>query len=177
MRGTDSERVAAFQRLAEQRLDASYRLANAILGDATQAQDTVHDAVLIAWKRWSSLRDPAKFDAWFDRYFPRVYGYVARRVGAAADARELTREILGAALVDLPGGLDDEALDLCNGAQRVRVLSSRVCQLLGAQLQRARSSGFAKGIQAVRGRKRSARAGASAQAPRQAPANPSPRRA
>lgn len=64
---SDAGRVAAFQRLADQRLEASYRLANAILGDEGQAQDAVHDAVILAWQRWSSLRERARFDAWFDR--------------------------------------------------------------------------------------------------------------
>jgi RNA polymerase sigma-70 factor (ECF subfamily) len=62
-----AERIAAFQHLADRRLDSSYRLANAILGDESQAQDAVHDAVVQAWKRWSSLRDRTRFDAWFDR--------------------------------------------------------------------------------------------------------------
>ena len=64
---TEAQRIAAFQRLADERLDSSYRLANAILGDAAQSEDAVHDAVVLAWQRWSSLRDLAKFDAWFDR--------------------------------------------------------------------------------------------------------------
>jgi RNA polymerase sigma-70 factor, ECF subfamily len=69
---SDAGRVAAFQRLADQRLDASYRLANAILGDEGQAQDAVHDAVILAWQRWSSLRERARFDAWFDRIVVNV---------------------------------------------------------------------------------------------------------
>ncbi len=67
MQVTEAERMAAFQRLADQRLDASYRLANAILGDESRSQDAVHDAVVQAWRRWSSLRDRTRFDAWFDR--------------------------------------------------------------------------------------------------------------
>ena len=63
----DAERVSAFQDLADRTLLASYRLANAILGDTTEAQDAVHDAVVTAWQRWGSLRDPAKFQAWFQR--------------------------------------------------------------------------------------------------------------
>lgn len=69
---SESERITAFQRLADQRLEASYRLANAILGDESQAQDAVHDAVVLAWQRWSSLRDLARFDAWFDRIVVNV---------------------------------------------------------------------------------------------------------
>ena len=67
MAESEHQRMAAFRQLADQRLDASYRLATAIIGDASQSQDAVHDAVLLAWERWSSLRDRAKFDAWFDR--------------------------------------------------------------------------------------------------------------
>lgn len=67
MQETEAERVAAFQRLADQRLDASYALATAILRNDTDAQDAVHDAVVRAWGHWGSLRDPTRFDAWFDR--------------------------------------------------------------------------------------------------------------
>jgi RNA polymerase sigma-70 factor (ECF subfamily) len=70
--GSEAGRIAAFQRLADQRLEASYRLANAILGDEGQAQDAVHDAVVLAWQRWSSLRDSKRFDAWFDRIVVNV---------------------------------------------------------------------------------------------------------
>lgn len=69
---SESGRIAAFQRLADQRLEASYRLANAILGDESQSQDAVHDAVVLAWRRWSSLRDRTRFDAWFDRIVVNV---------------------------------------------------------------------------------------------------------
>lgn len=67
MAETEEQRIATFQRLADQRLDRSYRLANAILGDKSQSQDAVHDAFVTAWQKWGSLRDRAKFDAWFDR--------------------------------------------------------------------------------------------------------------
>lgn len=72
MQETDVQRMAAFQRLADQRLDASYRLASAILRDDSQSQDAVHDAIVLAWQRWSSLRDRARFDVWFDRIVVNV---------------------------------------------------------------------------------------------------------
>jgi RNA polymerase sigma-70 factor (ECF subfamily) len=72
MQKTEQQRMAAFRQLADQRLDASYRLATAILGDGSQSQDAVHDAVLLAWERWPSLRDQTKFDAWFDRIVVNV---------------------------------------------------------------------------------------------------------
>jgi RNA polymerase sigma-70 factor, ECF subfamily len=65
--GQTSERGAAFVRLADQHLDASYRLARAILRDPSQAQDATHDAFMQAWRKWPTLRDPARFEQWFDR--------------------------------------------------------------------------------------------------------------
>lgn len=63
----EHERAAAFERLANDHLDASYRLARAILGRAGEAEDVVHDAFETAWRKWPSLRDPARFEAWFGR--------------------------------------------------------------------------------------------------------------
>ena len=62
-----TERAQAFLRLADQHLDAAYRLARAILRDPTDAQDATHDAFEQAWRKWSTLRDPARFEPWFDR--------------------------------------------------------------------------------------------------------------
>lgn len=62
-----TERAQAFLRLADQHLDAAYRLARAILHDPTAAQDATHDAIEHAWRKWSTLRDPAAFERWFDR--------------------------------------------------------------------------------------------------------------
>jgi RNA polymerase sigma-70 factor (ECF subfamily) len=89
------QRVAAFQRLADQRLDASYRLATAIMRDDGVAKDAVHDAVVLAWQRWSSLRDISKFDAWFDRIVvnvcrDRLRASKYRRVAEIGHAESLT---------------------------------------------------------------------------------------
>ena len=62
-----TERGEAFLRLADEHLDAAYRLARAILHDATEAQDATHDAFERAWRKWSTLRDPSRFEPWFDR--------------------------------------------------------------------------------------------------------------
>jgi RNA polymerase sigma-70 factor, ECF subfamily len=59
-------RAEAFRRLAARHLEESYRLARAIVGPA-DAQDMTHDAFVIAWQKWSSLRDPALFEHWFHR--------------------------------------------------------------------------------------------------------------
>jgi RNA polymerase sigma factor (sigma-70 family) len=62
-----SERQTAFIRPTDRQLLSSYRLAALLLGSAVEAQDATHDAAVIAWERFASLRDPDRFDAWFQR--------------------------------------------------------------------------------------------------------------
>jgi RNA polymerase sigma-70 factor (ECF subfamily) len=62
-----ARRDAAFLMLANEQLDRAYRLARAILHDAVEAQDATHDAFVVAWRKWDSLRDPERFEPWFDR--------------------------------------------------------------------------------------------------------------
>lgn len=57
----------AFRRLVDRELDDAYRLAAVILNDRVEAEDAVHDAALVAWRRWGDLRDPDRFEAWFRR--------------------------------------------------------------------------------------------------------------
>ena len=65
--GEDTVRAATFTRLADEHLDRAYRLARAILRDPAEAEDATHDAFVQAWRRWDTLRDPARFEPWFDR--------------------------------------------------------------------------------------------------------------
>lgn len=60
-------RATAFVRLADEHLDSAYRLARAILREPSDAQDATHDAVVQAWRKWSTLRDLTRFESWFDR--------------------------------------------------------------------------------------------------------------
>ena len=60
-------RAAAFRSLVESELDRAYRLATVILGDRYDAEDAVHDAAEVAWRRWSDLRDEQRFQAWFGK--------------------------------------------------------------------------------------------------------------
>jgi RNA polymerase sigma-70 factor, ECF subfamily len=62
-----TRRDAAFVRLADEHLDRAYRLARAILHDPVEAQDATHDAFVQAWRKWATLRDPTRFEPWFDR--------------------------------------------------------------------------------------------------------------
>jgi RNA polymerase sigma factor (sigma-70 family) len=60
-------RLDALRGLILGRLDASYRLAAAILRDPIAAEDAVHDAVVTAWRSEGQLRDPTRFEPWFQR--------------------------------------------------------------------------------------------------------------
>ena len=108
-------REAAFMALADRHLDRAYRLARAILRDPTEAQDAAHDALVQAWQRWETLRDPARFEAWFDRILVNTCRNRLRgRHGQATDisaeialatgdhvSRTEDREVVGAAIAGL----------------------------------------------------------------------------
>ncbi|HJT63393.1 MAG TPA: sigma-70 family RNA polymerase sigma factor [Candidatus Limnocylindria bacterium] len=62
-----SARADAFRQLADRHLESSYRLALVIMGQPADAQDAVQEAFVLAWRKWGTLRDQAKFERWFDR--------------------------------------------------------------------------------------------------------------
>jgi RNA polymerase sigma-70 factor (ECF subfamily) len=47
--------------------------------------------------------DEKAFDALYERYFPRVYGFVERRLNSRTDAEEVTREAFVNLFLSLPG--------------------------------------------------------------------------
>ena len=61
-----------YVRAARAKVDDAYRLAGYLLGDATEAQDAVQDALVKAWRNWPSLRQPESFGPWFDRIVVNV---------------------------------------------------------------------------------------------------------
>ena len=61
------DRGDQFVALSTAALDRAYRLAGLILGDSTEAEDAVGDALERAWARFAQLREPSTFEAWFDR--------------------------------------------------------------------------------------------------------------
>ena len=85
---SEVERATAFERLASQHLDRSYRLARAILGRSGDAEDAVHDAFETAWRKWPNLRDPSRFEAWFGRIVVNTCRDRLRR-----DTRQRTEEL------------------------------------------------------------------------------------
>jgi RNA polymerase sigma-70 factor, ECF subfamily len=108
-------RAAAFVRLADEHLDRAYRLARAILHDPAEAQDATHDAFVQAWRKWETLRDPARFEPWFDsilvntcrnrlrsnrRQATDISVEVALATGDHAGSTE-DRDVIGAAIASL----------------------------------------------------------------------------
>jgi len=99
---TQADRAAAFSELAERHLDASYRLATLILGDRAEAEDATHEAFIAAWRSWGSLRDPARFEAWFGRILVNACRDRLRRTRRHGIV-DLSDELI-AACVGIPAG-------------------------------------------------------------------------
>ena len=70
--GTHDQRAAAFSALLDRSIDRAFRVASVMLGNQVDAEDAVADATLRAWQHVSSLREPARFDAWFSRILVNV---------------------------------------------------------------------------------------------------------
>lgn len=60
-------RANAFVALTDGQLLNAYRLPAVLLGDSVEAQDATHDAIVVAWERFGSLREEERFAAWFQR--------------------------------------------------------------------------------------------------------------
>jgi RNA polymerase sigma factor (sigma-70 family) len=100
----DGERTLdAFEALSDRCLDDAYRLAAVVLRDPVEAEDVVHDAALLAWRKFGSLRDASRFDAWFGRI---VLNLCRDRLRARQRGRVRATQ-LGATLE--PGRRDDFA--------------------------------------------------------------------
>ena len=59
--------AAAFELLVRSRMDATYRLTFAILGDGADAADATQEAFVAAWRQLPRLRDASMFDGWLNR--------------------------------------------------------------------------------------------------------------
>jgi len=68
----EPDRSIAFSHLVDRDIACAYRIAGVILGNALDAEDATHDAVVRAWRSFGALRDMAKFEAWFQRILVNV---------------------------------------------------------------------------------------------------------
>jgi len=89
------QRAIAFSRLVDRNLNDSYRLAAIILGDRDDAEDATHDAAVRAWQKWPSLRDPARFEPWFQRILVNVCRDRLRRRRPTSDLRDVASQTTG----------------------------------------------------------------------------------
>lgn len=56
----------------EGELPMAYRLAGYLMADAAEAQDSVQEASVRAWRGWENLREREKFHAWFSQILVNV---------------------------------------------------------------------------------------------------------
>jgi RNA polymerase sigma-70 factor (ECF subfamily) len=107
----------AFSTVVGRELPSAYRVAGYILGDATDAQDAVQEAMERAWNGWPKLRNRDSAKAWFWRILTNVCrDRLAKRrrspvgdLDAGAEVADpndafrasLTRDSVGRALTDL----------------------------------------------------------------------------
>ena len=103
------EREEAFKVLIGPRLDRAYGLAWHVLGHAADAEDACQEALLAAWSAWPRLRDPARFDAWFDRILVNTCIEHLRRRGRRPQAK-LPEELDIADRDALAGLVDKDAI-------------------------------------------------------------------
>ncbi len=122
------DRRDALARRIEQSLDRGYRLARAILADEREAEDALQDACMTAWRRGDSLRDPDRFQAWFERILingcrDRLRGRQRQRVRSIALQAAWLAE--GEGMAPDPAGRDgvlDDAFDRLDPDHRIVVL-------------------------------------------------------
>jgi RNA polymerase sigma-70 factor (ECF subfamily) len=69
----------AFSELARISIRRLYVVARLILRDQDRAEDSTQEALVVAWRDLSGLRDPARFEAWLHRLLVRACYREARR--------------------------------------------------------------------------------------------------
>ena len=86
----------AFESIVRARMDAVYRLTSAILGNEADARDATQETFVAAWRELPRLREPEKFEAWFQR----IAVNAARQTHRARSRRRI-REIPSSTVVAL----------------------------------------------------------------------------
>jgi RNA polymerase sigma-70 factor (ECF subfamily) len=65
--GSEGVTQQGFEAVALGQARRLFGIAHAILGDAGEAEDAVQESLVLAWRRWDSLRDEAARGAWLTR--------------------------------------------------------------------------------------------------------------
>jgi RNA polymerase sigma-70 factor (ECF subfamily) len=105
----DDPAQRAFHRLAGSSLTGSFRLAAHLVGDRTDAEDVVQEALTLAWRGWPSLRDPDRFEAWFERIVVNV-AYERLRKRRRTPTTLLPDEVADAGEDGLAAAIDRDAI-------------------------------------------------------------------
>ncbi len=74
-----SGEVDAFVSLIEQRQERMFRVAGAILGNRSDADDAIQEALVSIWRELPRLRQVVQFEAWADRILVNACRLVLRR--------------------------------------------------------------------------------------------------
>jgi RNA polymerase sigma-70 factor (ECF subfamily) len=105
--------AAAFESLVRSRMDATYRLTLAILGDGADAADATQETFVAAWRQLPRLRDLDRFDAWLQRVAVNACRMTLRSRGRRRVREIPMTELVGAeerTLGEAPGRPDADAL-------------------------------------------------------------------
>ena len=105
----------AFEEIVRARMDATYRLTYAILGDEADARDAAQDTFIQAWRQLGTLRDSDRFDAWLQRIAVN-----AARMTHRARRRRGVREIASSRV----GAMPDRPVAEAAAAVDARVLDA-----------------------------------------------------
>jgi RNA polymerase sigma-70 factor (ECF subfamily) len=70
--GANSNRERVLRELAERTASRAFAIAFDLLGERSEADDAVQEALARAWSSLDQLRDPAAVDGWFFRTLTRV---------------------------------------------------------------------------------------------------------
>lgn len=108
----------AFAQLARLSIRKLYAVARLILRDGDQAEDATQEALFVAWRDLSALRDPDRFEAWLHRLLVRECYRAARR-----DRRriEIENQVSPASDMPDPGHLNALHDELQRGFKRLNV--------------------------------------------------------
>ncbi len=109
-------------------LDAVYVRASVVLGNRFEAEDAVHDAAERAWRRWGSLKDQDRFEAWFGRILLNVCRDRLRRRRRVQTIETALVEAGESAVIGDPARVSDERdrvrrlLDQLSADERIAVI-------------------------------------------------------